>query len=31
MTVSFFALYRKPEDADAFDSAYFGTHVPIVA
>ncbi|MBA3278757.1 MAG: EthD family reductase [Geodermatophilaceae bacterium] len=31
MTVSFFALYRTPPDADAFDSAYFGTHVPIVA
>ena len=31
MTVSFFALYRTPEDADAFDSHYFGTHVPIIA
>ena len=31
MTVSFFALYRTPEDPDAFDSNYFGTHVPIVA
>lgn len=30
MTVSFFALYRTPEDAVAFDSHYFGTHVPIV-
>lgn len=31
MTVSFFALYRRPEDSDVFDSNYFGTHVPIVA
>ncbi len=31
MTVSFFALYRRPEDADAFDSNDFGTHVPIIA
>jgi len=31
MTVSFFALYRTPEDADSFDANYFGTHVPIVA
>ncbi len=30
MTVSLFALYRTPEDPDTFDSAYFGTHVPIV-
>lgn len=31
MTVSFFALYRMPDDPDFFDSHYFGTHVPIVA
>jgi len=31
MTVSFFALYQTPEDTDAFDANYFGTHVPIVA
>ena len=24
------ALYTKPEDAEAFDAHYFGTHVPLV-
>jgi len=30
MTVSWFALYRTPEDPAAFEEAYFGTHVPLV-
>lgn len=30
MSFSYFALYRTPDDADAFDEKYFGTHVPIV-
>ncbi|CAN5358154.1 EthD family reductase [soil metagenome] len=28
--VSYFALYRQPEDPAAFDAAYFQTHVPLV-
>ena len=30
MTVSYFALYRTPEDPADFESHYFGTHVPLV-
>ena len=30
MTVSYFALYRTPEDPAAFEEHYFGTHVPLV-
>ena len=30
MTVSYFALYRTPENPAEFDEHYFGTHVPIV-
>ena len=30
MTVSFFALYRTPDDPAAFEASYFGTHVPLV-
>ena len=30
MTVSYFALYRTPEDPAEFDRHYFGTHVPLV-
>ncbi len=26
----FVALYRKPEDPESFDQAYFGTHIPLV-
>jgi uncharacterized protein (TIGR02118 family) len=25
------ALYRQPEDPEAFDKAYFGTHLPLMA
>ncbi len=28
--VKLLALYRKPEDPQAFDRAYFDTHVPLV-
>ena len=28
--IKYVALYRMPEDAEAFDRDYFGTHVPIV-
>ena len=28
--IKYVALYRVPEDVEAFDAAYFGTHVPIV-
>jgi uncharacterized protein (TIGR02118 family) len=28
--IKYVALYRVPEDAAAFDTSYFGTHVPIV-
>lgn len=31
MSVSFFAIYRAPEDKAEFDKAYFEQHVPIVA
>jgi len=30
MTVSYFALYRTPEDPADFDQHYFGSHVPLV-
>jgi uncharacterized protein (TIGR02118 family) len=30
MTVSYFALYRTPEDPAAFEEHYFGSHVPLV-
>jgi uncharacterized protein (TIGR02118 family) len=30
MTVSYFALYRTPEDPADFERHYFGTHVPLV-
>jgi uncharacterized protein (TIGR02118 family) len=30
MTVSYFALYRTPEDPAAFEDHYFGSHVPLV-
>jgi uncharacterized protein (TIGR02118 family) len=30
MTVSYFALYRVPEDVADFESHYFGTHVPLI-
>jgi uncharacterized protein (TIGR02118 family) len=30
MTVSYFALYRTPEDAAAFEEHYFGSHVPLI-
>ncbi len=30
MTVSYFALYRTPEDPAAFEEKYFGSHVPLV-
>ena len=30
MTVSYFALYRTPEDPAVFDENYLGTHVPLV-
>jgi len=30
MTVSYFALYRTPDDPADFDRHYFGTHVPLV-
>ena len=30
MTVSFFALYRTPDDPDLFERHYFGSHVPLV-
>lgn len=30
MTVSYFALYRSPEDPAAFEDHYFGSHVPLV-
>ena len=25
------ALFKPPDDPDAFDSAYFGTHLPLIA
>jgi uncharacterized protein (TIGR02118 family) len=30
MTVSYFALYRTPEDPAAFEEHYFGGHVPLI-
>jgi uncharacterized protein (TIGR02118 family) len=30
MTVSYFALYRTPDDPAEFDENYFGSHVPLV-
>ena len=30
MTVSYFALYRAPEDPAAFEEHYFGGHVPLI-
>jgi uncharacterized protein (TIGR02118 family) len=30
MTVSYFALYRTPDDPGDFERHYFGTHVPLV-
>ena len=30
MTVSYFALYRTPEDPDEFERHYFDTHVPLI-
>jgi uncharacterized protein (TIGR02118 family) len=30
MTVSYFALYRTPEDPAEFERHYFGTHVPLI-
>jgi uncharacterized protein (TIGR02118 family) len=30
MTVSYFALYRTPEDPADFEQHYFGSHVPLV-
>ena len=31
MTVSYFALYRTPEDSAEFEKHYFGSHVPLIA
>ncbi|MCV2489351.1 EthD family reductase [Geodermatophilus sp. YIM 151500] len=30
MTVSYFALYRTPDDPAEFERHYFGTHVPLI-
>ncbi len=30
MTVSYFALYRTPDDPADFEQYYFGTHVPLI-
>jgi uncharacterized protein (TIGR02118 family) len=30
VTVSYFALYRTPEDPAAFEQHYFGSHVPLI-
>lgn len=30
MTVKLVALYTRPDDPDAFDQHYFGTHMPLV-
>jgi uncharacterized protein (TIGR02118 family) len=27
----YIALYRKPADPDAFDEAYFSSHIPLIA
>ncbi|MBB5956393.1 uncharacterized protein (TIGR02118 family) [Saccharothrix tamanrassetensis] len=29
--IKYIALYRKPENVDEFDEAYFATHLPLVA
>ncbi|MEU5694838.1 EthD family reductase [Actinosynnema sp. NPDC020468] len=29
--IKYVALYRKPDDVEAFDTAYFESHLPIVA
>lgn len=31
MTVKLVVLYTHPEDTDAFDRHYLGTHMPLVA
>ena len=31
MTVKLVVLYTKPEDPDAFDSHYLGTHMPLAS
>ncbi len=31
MTVKLLVLYTQPEDPDAFDSHYLGTHMPLVS
>ena len=30
MTVSYFAIYRTPEDPEEFERHYFQTHVPLI-
>ena len=30
MTVKLMVLYTQPDDSDAFDRHYFGTHMPLV-
>lgn len=30
MTVKLVVLYAQPDDPDAFDEHYFGTHIPLV-
>jgi uncharacterized protein (TIGR02118 family) len=30
MTISYFAIYRTPDDPEEFERNYFGTHVPII-
>ena len=30
MTVSYFALYRTPDDPADFEAHYFGSHVPLI-
>ncbi|RKT52446.1 EthD family reductase [Saccharothrix australiensis] len=29
--IKYIALYRKPDNADEFDDAYFSSHLPLVA
>jgi uncharacterized protein (TIGR02118 family) len=31
MTIKLMVLYTRPDDPDAFDQHYFGTHMPLVA
>ena len=31
MTVKLVVLYTRPDDSDAFDRHYIGTHIPLVA